>query len=400
MKTTNANTQELRSNSPVDNASPVTPLLSPGTGEKTNNSSIDLILQEVEFIINRKSSCFPFEPKRHALSESEYWELLERVQGESPKFQEFWYNKLRYDCCFRTSSFFIKMPGIIHETVKDMVRESVDEQLKAAKCDIKSAGGGSDLRFEGHYAERQPDVGFRHLNPPQTKKKPKSPYPAFIIEVAASQTSEDLENMAYDYINGSKGKIKTVVGIDVGYKKQNVLKNKYSSKLATISIWKAKTKGRDVEVQKVLDAKPFRNADGSYAEFHDVFFTYNDFTIYTQPPRPKEPFRISISSKFLFDSLVAGEQRLDKWITWGASIESSNNNLRKEPTKPATALPKRSRYEATEDSSDNTDPRLDKNYHGKKRYQHNNKSKSNHKMILRSDKKSSTGRNLRSGNKQ
>ncbi|KAH9204659.1 hypothetical protein DL95DRAFT_471291 [Leptodontidium sp. 2 PMI_412] len=343
MKTTNANTQELRSNSPVDNASPVTPLLSPGTGEKTNNSSIDLILQEVEFIINRKSSYFLYEPKRHALTESEYRELLERVQGESPKFQEFWYNKLRYDCCFRTSSFFIKMPGIIHEI-----------------CDIKSAGGGSDLRFEGHYAERQPDVGFRHLNPPQTKKKPKSPYPAFIIEVAASQTSEDLENMAYDYINGSKGKIKTVVGIDVGYKKQNVLKNKYSSKLATISIWKAKTKGRDVE--------PFRNADGSYAEFHDVFFTYNDFTIYTQPPRPKEPFRISISSKVLFDSLVAGEQRLDKWITWGASIESSNNNLRKEPTKPATALPKRSRYEATEDSSDNTDPRLDKNYHGKKRH--------------------------------
>ncbi|KAH6693355.1 hypothetical protein BKA61DRAFT_683876 [Leptodontidium sp. MPI-SDFR-AT-0119] len=335
MKTVNDDAQALRLNSPqclVDNANAVTPLPPLATGEKTNISNVDLILQEVEFILNHRSSWFSFEPKKHALSELEYWELLDRVQGESLELQEFWHNKLR------------------------------------------SIGGGATLSFEGPYAERQPDVGFRHLNPPTQKKNtPEYQYPVFIIEVACSQTSENSENVAYDYIKGSKGKIKNVVVIDIGYKKQNAPKNEDSSRLATISIWKAKTKGRDVEVQRVFDAKPFRNANGSYAKFHDVFFTYNDFTIYTQPPRPQEPFCISISSKVLFDSLVAGEQRLDAEIAWRASIESSNN-LRKEPTKPATALPKRSRNEDTEESFDDTDPRLDKNYHEKKRHQHHNKS--------------------------
>ncbi|KAH9210531.1 hypothetical protein DL95DRAFT_465791 [Leptodontidium sp. 2 PMI_412] len=207
------------------------------------------------------------------------------------------------------------MPGIIHEIVKDTTRVSVGDQLRSAKCGISSIGGGATLSFEGPYAERQPDVGFLHLNPPTQKKNtPEYQYPVFIIEVACSQTSENSENMAYDYIKGSKGKIKTVVVIDIGYKKQDTLKNEDSSRLATISIWKAKAKGGDIEVQRVLDAKPFRNANRSYAEFHDVFFTNDDFTSCTQPPRPKEPFRISISSKVLFDSLVAGDQRLDAEI--------------------------------------------------------------------------------------
>ncbi|KAG4444125.1 hypothetical protein IFR05_000354 [Cadophora sp. M221] len=301
MKTVNTDAPELRLNSPrssVNNASPV-------TGAKTNNSSIDLILQEVESILNHKSPWFSFEPRRHTLSESEYRELLERVQGESPELQKFWHNKLRQEQYRRTAEI--------------------------RQVSIKSIGGGSTLPFEGPYAERQPDVGFLHLNPPpQTKSNPEYQYPAFIIEVAYSQTSEDLENVAYDYINGSKGKIKTVVGIDIGYEKQNAPKNEDSSRLATISIWKAKTKGRNMEVQKVLDAKPFRHANGF---------------------------------------LVAGEQALDAEVAWRESIKLSDS-LRNDPTKPITALLKMSRYEDTDNSSDEIDPRMDKSNHGKKRYHH------------------------------
>ncbi|PVH79418.1 hypothetical protein DL98DRAFT_532909 [Cadophora sp. DSE1049] len=387
IKTVNVDAQQLRSNDPsswVDNTNLVTSLSSPSstpslsTGEiqeKTHNSSTDLILQEVNFILNHKPPWFSFEPKIHTLNESGYRELLERVQGESLEFQEFWHNKLRYDCCLRTSSFVIKMLGVIHEIVKDTVRDSVDEQLKAAKWNIKSIGGGTTLPLKRGYADRQPDIGFRHQNPPQKKKYTlEYQYPAFVIEVAHSQTSKSLKEAACDYILGSSGKIKTVVGIDIGYENRNTPNDQHSSKLATISIWKAKnSKRQSVTVQKVLDAKPFRNADGSHAEFHDVCFTYDDFTIHTQLPRINEPHPISIASKVLFDSLVEGDQQLTAEIAMRAS-QKPRYNLRKKPT----TLLRMSYDDDTDDSSEDTNQGLDKSYYGKKIHQHNieNNSKS------------------------
>ncbi|KAH9205656.1 hypothetical protein DL95DRAFT_470381 [Leptodontidium sp. 2 PMI_412] len=382
---TNADAQELRSNHPVSSVevanvntvtllSPPSSAETPSTAEKPPSSSIDRILQEAESILHHKSYHSSFEPKTHTLSKCEYQELLERVQGESFELQEFWHNKLRYDCCLRTSSFVIKMPGIIHEVVKDTVRDSVDEQLKAAKCDIKSTGGASDLRFEGSsFANRQPDIGFRHQNPPhQNEMDPVERYPGLIIEVAHSQSSDSLRQVAYDYILGSKGDIKTVVGIDIGYTKPE---DKDSSKLATMSIWKAKKRsGSDVDVQKVLDAKPFRNAEGSYVQFDDVSLTYDDFTIYPQPPIPEEQFSVSISSKVLFDCLTKGERRLAAEANY-----TSSNILQKQPIKSAIVPPKRSCAEDSGNSSEeagDVNEDLDKSYYRGNRRRHDDESNS------------------------
>jgi hypothetical protein len=67
--------------------------------------------------------------------------------------------------------------------------------------------------------KHSPDASFTHV---QAK------YPGIVIEVSYSQKRQDLPLLAYDYIIGSMGNIKVVVGIDL----------EYTGKKATLSVWR------------------------------------------------------------------------------------------------------------------------------------------------------------------
>jgi hypothetical protein len=67
--------------------------------------------------------------------------------------------------------------------------------------------------------KHSPDASFKHV---QAK------YPGIVMEVSYTQKRQDLPLLAHDYIIGSRGNIKVVVGIDL----------EYTGKKATLSVWR------------------------------------------------------------------------------------------------------------------------------------------------------------------
>lgn len=68
-----------------------------------------------------------------------------------------------------------------------------------------------------------PDAAYAHK---------RARFPGLVIEASHSQKSKDLPRIADNYILGSNGNIKMVVGLDLAYGKR--------SKLAKASIWRSK----------------------------------------------------------------------------------------------------------------------------------------------------------------
>lgn len=68
---------------------------------------------------------------------------------------------------------------------------------------------------------RQPDAQFQH---------DRAAYPGVVIEVSYSQDGKDLDKLAWNYIQGSNGDIKVVIGIDINL----------GASPSTISLWRRK----------------------------------------------------------------------------------------------------------------------------------------------------------------
>jgi hypothetical protein len=102
----------------------------------------------------------------------------------------------------------------------------------------------TDFKFQGDLDQgwhtHSPDISFGHID---------AKYPSVIIETSFSQKRKDLPRLADDYILGSRGNIKLVIGLDIEYR---------ASKIATVSVWKPKKGfGEDgvpyLCVEKVVD---------------------------------------------------------------------------------------------------------------------------------------------------
>ena len=65
--------------------------------------------------------------------------------------------------------------------------------------------------------------------PPLLPIRPYAKYPGVVIEVLYAQKRKDLAIIAEDYILGSNGDIRAIIGIDVEYR---------GSKKATLSVWR------------------------------------------------------------------------------------------------------------------------------------------------------------------
>lgn len=124
------------------------------------------------------------------------------------------------------------MPTVLHESVISSVVKELQHQLRTLGAGVGlsaefaqkvEACGSATIDFaDTSYGKHDPDAQFGHLE---------AQYPGVVIEMSYSQKRRDLSHIADDYILGSDGDIRVVVGIDVEYR---------GSKKATLSVWRPK----------------------------------------------------------------------------------------------------------------------------------------------------------------
>ena len=137
------------------------------------------------------------------------------------------------------------MPTRIHEVFLAKFVGDLERQLASIAGSESSSAiyarnieshGSTTINFgDSEYGVHHPDNQFQYLN---------SPYPSVVIEVSYSQRRKELRSLADDYILGSDGKIRAVVGVDIEYG---------MGKTATISVWRPRVKSNDLGA-KELDA--------------------------------------------------------------------------------------------------------------------------------------------------
>ena len=130
------------------------------------------------------------------------------------------------------------MPSGTHEIFTARVVEEINLQLRrlytdTSRPDLAALAGSiqwcasTDIKFESDLDEdqvcstRSPDSSFQHSD---------AKYPCLVIETSFSQKKKDLPRLADDYIIGSHGNIKLMVGLDIEYR---------GSKRATVSVWQS-----------------------------------------------------------------------------------------------------------------------------------------------------------------
>jgi hypothetical protein len=94
----------------------------------------------------------------------------------------------------------------------------------------------TDLKFRRPLSQHEPDISFKHKD---------AKWPGVLIEISYSQKRKDLSRLADNYIIGSDGNIKVVVGLDIEYR---------GTQTASLSIWRPQVKVSDEDGQKELIA--------------------------------------------------------------------------------------------------------------------------------------------------
>ena len=117
------------------------------------------------------------------------------------------------------------MPSKLHNYVAEQMNDIIREQLKDFKglLGTRTAQiaknlygiGSADIKFpsriRGKENKKSPDKSYGH--------RPCKGYPALVIEVAWSQRPLDLPKLAKRYIQGTKGRIRTVIGVNLEYQR-------------------------------------------------------------------------------------------------------------------------------------------------------------------------------------
>ena len=152
----------------------------------------------------------------------------------------------RYDYFPSAEQFVLRMPTHFHDVFLFRVVGEISHQLRSiARGESSSAifaqdvehCGSASIRFaDADYGKHDPDAQFQHL---------RAQYPGVVIEVSYSQKRRDLARLADDYILGSDGNIRVVVGFKIEYR----------GKKATLSIWRPQVQISDAGTE-VLGAEP------------------------------------------------------------------------------------------------------------------------------------------------
>ncbi|KAJ8131301.1 hypothetical protein O1611_g2326 [Lasiodiplodia mahajangana] len=189
---------------------------------------------------------------RRALTNSEFLLLLAYMNSEKcdPNLWKYFNEELRYEYTPSREEFLIRMPSFLHDGLAEEVGMDIGAWLRNIQngticsnqktIEIAECIGGSGTAnmtlpaTTTQTGRKGPDKAYQHSE---------CDYPGLVIEVAWSQRELDLPQLAEDYIIGSKGEIKTVVGINIydinDDSKGKELDNRLTSARATFTIWKA-----------------------------------------------------------------------------------------------------------------------------------------------------------------
>ncbi|KAK4978288.1 hypothetical protein LTR66_010656 [Elasticomyces elasticus] len=265
------------------------------------------------------------------LSYREYLHL-QRALEKDRHLDDFVHNKFRYDYDPYAQQLIIRMPSCLHERMVTQLRTDIGRQLGDL---IHSSAGGEGGRFAQGIADagsstilfepdtdvpvqarREPDISFQHVD---------AKYPGVIIEVSYSQKMKDLPHLADDYLLGSDGSIRAMVGLNVEY---------HGSKKATISVWRpAYVEGEEgkLEFQAVqtVQEEVIRNEDGTPSntsvglrlELQD--FAHNELINARLTEQRNRLIPISITPAALCEFLANAERFARGPNTSSVSIEST-----------------------------------------------------------------------------
>jgi hypothetical protein len=206
---------------------PITP---PPTDEKKPSSQVQSIVQFLD--CQRTASSHTIDRKLFHLPRGVLDELFNTLQLNVSLWAYF-QDKVRYDYFSRVERFVLRMPSDVHEFCVSSLVCEIDSQLRQYRAggNTKSQAfakevrpkGSVDLELppddDGHVNKHTPDGSFWHWQ---------ATWPGVVIEVAFSQSSKDLDRVAWDYVSDSNGGIQAVVGLNLNY----------SDKGASLSVWR------------------------------------------------------------------------------------------------------------------------------------------------------------------
>ncbi|OAP54150.1 hypothetical protein AYL99_11685 [Fonsecaea erecta] len=185
------------------------------------------------------------------LPAEQYRQLTEELE----RCDRFAGSRVRADYSYTAETLALRMPGPRHERVVryfnyrldyfidglDMIEDTVSLQDSGSgKCEYLSKDGKGLI-------ERHPNISIINTKNPA--------WPVLVCEVADSQKTKDLHGLAREYIEQTKGNIRTVVTIDFDYP---------TGKRVYLIVWRASF-GEDGRFKEVAcgDVVEIRNRDGN-----------------------------------------------------------------------------------------------------------------------------------------
>ncbi|TAQ83162.1 hypothetical protein B7494_g8516 [Chlorociboria aeruginascens] len=201
------------------------------TDKKKPSLQVQRIIQFLDCYYTKHTALpHPIDQKLFHLSSVD--DLFSTLQLNSSLWAYF-QDKIRYDYFPRIERFVLRMPSHLHELCVTSLVNKISSQLNQyqASSNIESQAfakeilctGSPDLKFppddDGHASTHCPDGSFRHQD---------AKWPGVIIEIAFSQTTKNLDHLAWEYIGDSDGAVLAVVGLNLDY---------YNKK-ANLSVWR------------------------------------------------------------------------------------------------------------------------------------------------------------------
>ncbi|KAF4625745.1 hypothetical protein G7Y89_g12419 [Cudoniella acicularis] len=260
------------------------------------------------------------------LDSAGFQQLLAIIQSDQ-SLQTFFENKVRYDYFSNSSRFVQRMVTTIHESVRTSIVKEIERQLRDIGAGTDKAAeyarnvtyeGSPRLDFLADDDDRDGDLktGDRH-DPDAVFTHSDAKYPVAIIEVAFSQKAKELKYLADNYILGSNGNVRVLIGVSIEYEayetRTRSKKGKQSGK-ATISIWRPQLvkdgDGEVLEAVQTIEEQEFRDGLGNPVAGPGIELQLKDFAskaLFEDLESLTQP--ISISSSTLYDFISTAESR-------------------------------------------------------------------------------------------
>lgn len=225
---------------PFDQQGPATPPLpaSPPTTVSVDPSpgpshAFDTLSRPVRTILHIIRRCYEgilddsdISWKGFTLNQEEY-DVLQNALDRDERLKGWVGDKLRFDYDSLRGEIVLRMPSQVHcvfargldGAIADRInhlREDGQQEIQGGQREINQVvakikvDSTSDIRFpgNGNRDRKSPDSSFSFEG---------YKYPTVVIEVANSQQKKELQRLAEFYINHSKGRIKTVITVDIEY---------------------------------------------------------------------------------------------------------------------------------------------------------------------------------------